>query len=68
MKENAIRDKSFAFALRIVKLYQYLTEQKKEYDLTFVSEKSRVLLKANVGMKARRGGRDVGANPLGLVL
>jgi four helix bundle protein len=34
MKENAIRDKSFAFALRIVKLYQYLTEQKKEYVLS----------------------------------
>ncbi len=34
MKDNAIRDKSFAFALRIVKLYQYLTEQKKEYVLS----------------------------------
>lgn len=34
MRENAIRDKSFAFALRIVKLYQYLTEQKKEYVLS----------------------------------
>ena len=34
MKENVIRDKSFAFALRIVKLYQYLTGQKKEYVLS----------------------------------
>lgn len=34
MRENAIKNKSFAFALRIVKLYQYLTEQKKEYVLS----------------------------------
>jgi four helix bundle protein len=32
-KENVIRDKSFDFSLRIVKLYRYLTEQKKEYIL-----------------------------------
>ncbi|ACK73133.1 conserved hypothetical protein [Gloeothece citriformis PCC 7424] len=34
MKENAIKDKSFALALRIIKLYQYLTEQKKEFVLS----------------------------------
>ncbi len=31
MKENAIEEKSFDFAIRIVKLYQYLAEEKKEY-------------------------------------
>ena len=31
MTTNAIQEKSFAFALRIVKLYKFLTEQKKEY-------------------------------------
>ena len=31
MKDNVIKNKSFDFALRIVKLYQYLKEQKKEY-------------------------------------
>ena len=30
-KENAVVDKSKKFALRIIKLYQYLTETKKEY-------------------------------------
>ena len=30
-KENVIKDKSFAFAVRIVKLYKYLVEEKKEY-------------------------------------
>ena len=31
MKENVLKDKSFAFAIRIVKLYKYLCEEKKEY-------------------------------------
>ena len=34
MKENAIKNKSFAFALRIVKAYQFLCEQKKEFVLS----------------------------------
>jgi four helix bundle protein len=34
MKENIIKIKSFAFAIRIVKMYQFLTEQKKEYTLS----------------------------------
>ncbi len=33
MKENIIKNKSFDFAVRIVKLYQYLCEQKKEFVL-----------------------------------
>ena len=31
MKENVIKNKSFAFALRSVKMYQFLCEQKKEF-------------------------------------
>jgi four helix bundle protein len=34
MKDNIIKAKSFAFALRIVKLYQYLTDVKKEFVLS----------------------------------
>ena len=34
MKENIIRHKSFRFAVRIVKLYQHLCDQKKEYVLS----------------------------------
>lgn len=30
-KENIIREKSFRFALRIIKLYQHLVREKKEY-------------------------------------
>jgi four helix bundle protein len=31
MRENVIKDKSFNFAIRIVKLYQYLISEKKEF-------------------------------------
>ena len=34
MSKNIVRDKSFDFALRIIKLYKYLTDQKKEYVLS----------------------------------
>jgi hypothetical protein len=30
MKDNPLKDKSYAFALRVVKLYQYLTKTQKE--------------------------------------
>ena len=31
MKENVVRDKSFKLAIRIVKLFQYLQAEKKEF-------------------------------------
>jgi four helix bundle protein len=34
MKENIIKIKSFAFAIRVVKLYQYLCNDKKEFILS----------------------------------
>jgi hypothetical protein len=34
MKENNLKNKSFAFAVRIVKLNQYLIAEKKEYVLS----------------------------------
>ncbi|MFT7823232.1 MAG: four helix bundle protein [Sulfurimonas sp.] len=34
MKDNLILDKSFAFAIRVVKLYKYLCDDKKEYVLS----------------------------------
>ena len=34
MKENIIKNKSFAFAIRIVKLYKYLIDTKKEFVLS----------------------------------
>lgn len=34
MKENVIKNKSYAFALRIIKLYKYLVSEQKEYVLS----------------------------------
>lgn len=34
MRENIVKNKSFEFAVRIVKLYQYVCEQKKEFVLS----------------------------------
>jgi four helix bundle protein len=51
MKENVLKAKSFAFAIRIVKLFQYLKEEKKEYVL------SKQLLRSgtSVGAMIREG-------------
>ena len=46
MKENIIKEKSFAFAVRIVRLYQYLQESKKEFVL------SKQLLKSGTSIGA----------------
>jgi len=34
MKENIVKNKSYSFAVRVVKLYQYLCEVKKEFVLS----------------------------------
>ena len=46
-EENIINEKSFAFAIRIVKLYKYLTKEKREF----------VILK-----QILRSGTSIGAN------
>lgn len=34
MRKHIIKDKSFGFAIRVVKLYQFLVSDKKEYVLS----------------------------------
>lgn len=48
MKENLISDKSKQFALRIIKLYHYLCEEKKEYTLSMQLLRSSTSIGANV--------------------
>lgn len=50
-EENAVKDKSFAFAVRCIKLYVYLKEHKREYDM------SRQLLRSgtSIGANVREG-------------
>lgn len=47
-KKNIIKDKSFSFAIRIVKLYQYLTNEKKEYVISKQILRSGTSIGANI--------------------
>lgn len=44
MKEDVIRDKSYKFALRMVKLSRYLVEEKKESLLKDCEELQKILV------------------------
>ena len=46
--DNVIQEKSYAFSIRIVKLYRYLTEKKKEYVLSKQVLRSGTSIGANV--------------------
>ena len=48
MKKTIIEAKSFDFAVRIVKLYKYLCEEKKEYILSKQLMRSGTSIGANV--------------------
>ena len=48
MKKNAIAEKSKAFALRVIKLYQYLCEKKNEYVMSKQILRSGTSIGANV--------------------
>lgn len=48
MKESILRDKSYSFALRIVKLYRYLADEKKEFVLSKQILRSGTSIGANV--------------------
>lgn len=55
-KENPARDKSYDFALRIIKLYKYLVEDKKEYVLSKQILRSGTSIGAN--MEEALGGQS----------
>jgi four helix bundle protein len=48
MKKNIVQEKSYAFALRVVKLYRWLCEGKKEYVLSKQILRSGTSIGANV--------------------
>ena len=54
MGENAIKEKSKAFALRIIKLYRYLCDEKREFVLSKQILRSGTSIGANV-REAQRG-------------
>jgi len=47
-KENIIQEKSFAFAIRIVNLYKYICDEKKEYILSKQVLRSGTSIGANI--------------------
>jgi four helix bundle protein len=47
-KENVLKDKSYIFALRIIKLYQFLIKEKKKYVLSKQILKSGTSIGANI--------------------
>ena len=51
MNENILVDKSFAFAIRVVKLYKYLCDDKKEYVLSKQLLRSGTSIGANINEK-----------------
>lgn len=48
MKENIVQIKSYAFAVRIVKVYQHLCEEKREYVLSKQLMRSGTSIGANI--------------------
>ena len=48
MKSNILKDKSYAFALRSIKLFQYLTAEQKEYVLSKQLLRSGTSIGANI--------------------
>ena len=53
MKENVIERKSFAFSVRIVNLYRYLSQEKKEYVISKQIYKSGTSIGANIAEAQR---------------
>ena len=66
--ENIIVDKSKAFAVRIVKLYKYLCEEKKEFVLSKQLLRSGTSIGANVKEAIRGQSKDDFAHKLNISL
>ena len=47
-KDNPLKDKSYAFAVRIVKMYKYLCDKKHEYVLSKQVLRSGISIGANI--------------------
>lgn len=49
MKNNIVRYNSYAYALLIIKLFQYLSNEKKEFVLSKQVQRSSTSIGANIG-------------------
>ena len=67
-KENPILKKSYAFALRIVKLYKHLCEEKREYVLSKETLMNGTAIGAHVKAGQEAGARDAFIREMGAAL
>lgn len=68
MKENIIEEKSFEFAIRIVNLYRYLCEEKREYVMSKQLLRCGTSIGANVSEAQRAQSRPDFAAKLNIAL
>ena len=66
--ENTIVDKSFAFSVRIVKLYRYLSKKEQEYVLTRQILRSGTSIGANIAEAQQAQSRPDFINKLSIAL
>ena len=52
-KNNVVQEKSYAFAVRIVKVYKYLCEEKKEFTLSKQLLRSGTSIGANIRLYSK---------------
>jgi len=68
LKENLVLDKSYKFAVRIVKLHQYLNNEKKEYILSKQIMRSGTSIGANVNEAQSAVSKSDFINKFGIAL
>ncbi|MCL2675947.1 MAG: four helix bundle protein [Firmicutes bacterium] len=68
MKESIIREKSFRFAVRIVKLCKFLKDEKKEFDISKQFNRAGTSIGANVREADRAVSKKDFANKIGIAL
>ena len=68
MSENIVLDKSYKFALRIVKLYKYLSEEKKEFVMSKSLLSRGTAIGASIKSAQEAESRVVFASEMGVAL
>ncbi len=68
MKDNVVQDKSFQFAVRIVRLFRYLSSEKKEFIISKQLLRSGTSIGANVSEALRGVSRRDFGNKMAIAL
>jgi len=48
MKESILKQKTYAFALKVIKVYKQIISEHKEYDLRFISDSIKTVTKSSI--------------------